>query len=135
MTPQRFLNGDNGAFGNIHDQLYNGSNVKHNSRNVEDELGFDPFQETQKAFAEIMASEQNHKTHSTGRSIRKNVSRTEINGFFFSPISGRGQINGVIHSQNGGQLPPPPGFVQQNAHMNSFGRYRCSPAVSVFGGR
>lgn len=98
MTPQRFLNGDNGAFGNIHDQLYNGSNVKHNSRNVEDELGFDPFQETQKAFAEIMASEQNHKTHSTGR----------------------GQINGVIHNQNGGQLPPPPGFVQQNAHMNSF---------------
>uniref|UniRef100_V5GR05 CCR4-NOT transcription complex subunit 4 n=1 Tax=Anoplophora glabripennis TaxID=217634 RepID=V5GR05_ANOGL len=98
MTPQRFLNGDNGGFGNIHEQLYNSSNVKQSSRNVEDELGFDPFQETQKAFAELMASEQNHKTHSTGRS----------------------QVNGVIHNQNGGQLPPPPGFVQQNTHMNSF---------------
>ncbi|KAJ8917269.1 hypothetical protein NQ315_002286 [Exocentrus adspersus] len=93
---QRFLNGDNGVFG----QLYNGTNVKQSSRNVEDELGFDPFQESQKAFADLMASEQNHKTHSTGR----------------------GQINGVIHNQTaGGHLPPPPGFVQQNAHMNSFG--------------
>lgn len=67
MTPQRFVNGDNGGFSNLHEQLYNSSNVKQSSRNVEDELGFDPFQETQKAFAELMASEQHHKTQSAGR--------------------------------------------------------------------
>ncbi|KAJ8953681.1 hypothetical protein NQ314_007289 [Rhamnusium bicolor] len=101
ISPQHFVNGENGGFGNLHGQLYGNSNVKHNSRAVEDDLGFDPFQETQKAFAELMASEQSHKTHSTGRGS---------------------QINGVIHNQNGGHLPPPPpGFVQQNTHMNSFG--------------
>lgn len=33
-----------------------------NLRNSEAELDFDPFQETQKALAEMMANEQNHKT-------------------------------------------------------------------------
>lgn len=105
VTPQHYINGDvsqqNTGYGNLHGQLYNNSNIKQNTRNVEDDLGFDPFQETQKALAELMASEHNHKTHSTGHS---------------------NQINGVIHNQSGSHLPPPPpGFVQPNTHMNSFG--------------
>ncbi|KAJ8980410.1 hypothetical protein NQ317_009405 [Molorchus minor] len=99
LTSPHFMNGDNGSFANLHGQLY--GSPKQNSRIVEDDLGFDPIHETQKAFAEMMASEQNHKTHSTGHS---------------------NQINGVVHSQNGVHLPPPPpGFVQQTTHMNSFG--------------
>ncbi|XP_060534137.1 uncharacterized protein LOC132706675 isoform X2 [Cylas formicarius] len=76
-----------------------------NSRNSEAELDFDPFQETQKALAEMMASEQNHKSHnSSGHS---------------------NQINGIVYNQNGSHMPPPPpGFVHQqqsSSHMNSFG--------------
>ena len=32
----------------------------------EDDLGFDPFQETQKALAELIANEQSYKTHNNG---------------------------------------------------------------------
>ncbi|KAF7286674.1 hypothetical protein GWI33_004699 [Rhynchophorus ferrugineus] len=77
-----------------------------NSRNSEAELDFDPFQETQKALAEMMANEQNHKTsiNSSGR-------------------NGQHQLNGLVqNNQNGNHiLPPPPGFLQQQTHMNSFG--------------
>nr|CAH7745106.1 unnamed protein product [Callosobruchus chinensis] len=99
---QHYMNGENGGFANLHSQLYGRTTIRPNTvKSSEDDLGFDPIQETQKAFAELMATEQSHKTqhNSTGRS----------------------QINGVIHSQNGGHLPPPPGFIQPNTHMNSFG--------------
>ncbi|XP_066251946.1 homeobox protein 5 isoform X2 [Euwallacea similis] len=81
-----------------------------NTRNSEAELDFDPFQETQKALAEMMATEQNHKQ--------------------YNPVlnTGRlGQMNGVVHNQNCTHIlpPPPPGFLQQQqqqqTHMNSFG--------------
>ncbi|KAG5874752.1 hypothetical protein JTB14_013117 [Gonioctena quinquepunctata] len=97
VNSQLYLNGENRGFGGTQSHMYGNSNSKQNSRNTEDDLGFDPFQETQKAFAELMASEQIHKTQSSGHS----------------------QINGI--SQNSGHLPPPPGFLQQNTHMNSFG--------------
>ncbi|CAG9830661.1 unnamed protein product [Diabrotica balteata] len=101
-TPIYNTNGENGGFGNLHGSLYNSSsNVKQNARTSEDDLGFDPFQETQKAFAELMATEQNQKSHNS---------------------IGHSQINGVNLNQNGHLPPPPPGFVQQNpSHMNSFG--------------
>ncbi|CAH1997107.1 unnamed protein product [Acanthoscelides obtectus] len=103
QQPQHYLGGENGRFANMHSQLYGRTTVRPMAtKSSEDDLGFDPIQETQKAFAELMASEQTHKTqhNSTGRS----------------------QINGVIHNQNGGHLPPPPpGFIQSSTHMNSFG--------------
>ncbi|CAG9861293.1 unnamed protein product [Phyllotreta striolata] len=96
-----YMNGENGGFGGVQGPQYNNSsNVKQCSKSPEDDLGFDPFQETQKAFADLMASEQNLKSHN-------NI--------------GRSQINGVNLNQNGHLPPPPPGFVQQNSHMNSFG--------------
>ncbi|CAH1111950.1 unnamed protein product [Psylliodes chrysocephalus] len=98
-----YMNGENGGFGNLQGPQYNNSssnNVKQTSRSSEDDLGFDPFQETQKAFADLMVSEQNQKSHSS---------------------IGRSQINGVNLNQNGHLPPPPPGFVQPNSHMNSFG--------------
>lgn len=79
-----------------------------NLRHQEDELDFDPFQETQKGLAELIENEQNIKLHG----IR-------------SGLSGQNQINGLLHSQNNGSHlpPPPPGFVQPNTtHMNSFGK-------------
>lgn len=71
-----YVNGENGGgFGHLGGNLY-GTNTanqiplpqqKQNIRsNNEDDLGFDPFQETQKAFAELMASEQNHKLQNPG---------------------------------------------------------------------
>ncbi|XP_049824961.1 uncharacterized protein LOC109604174 isoform X2 [Aethina tumida] len=70
-----------------------------NSGSREDELDFDPIQETQKAFAEMMANEQQQKQNGTARQHQQ--------------------------QQNGGSSylpPPPPGFVQPtNTHMNSFG--------------
>lgn len=110
-SPASFLNGENGS-SNGHiggHSLYGGGNnqipiQKQQSMRstTEDELGFDPFQETQKAFAELMASEQNHKLHHT---------------------TARNQMNGVVYN-NGSQMPPPPpGFVQSNPHMNSFGKF------------
>uniref|UniRef100_A0AAR5PXD5 CCR4-NOT transcription complex subunit 4 n=1 Tax=Dendroctonus ponderosae TaxID=77166 RepID=A0AAR5PXD5_DENPD len=77
-----------------------------NSRNSEAELDFDPFQVTQKGFAEIMATEQNIKQHNSGLSTGRS-----------------NQMNGLVHSQNNTHIPPPPpGFLQQQqAHMNSFG--------------
>ncbi|XP_023019993.2 CCR4-NOT transcription complex subunit 4 isoform X1 [Leptinotarsa decemlineata] len=99
VNPQPFMNGENRGFNEYHGHMYENSNLKQNTRTAEDDLGFDPFQETQKALAEMIASEQNHKTQSTGHS----------------------QLNGLVHNQNNSHLPPPPGFVQQNSHMNSFG--------------
>ncbi|XP_056638165.1 GATA zinc finger domain-containing protein 14 isoform X1 [Diorhabda sublineata] len=103
VNPPIYMNEDNGGFGNVHPPLFNSSsNIKQNNRSTEDELGFDPFQETQKAFADLMATEQNQKSHNS------NI--------------GRSQINGVNLNQNGHVPPPPPGFVQTNSsHMNSFG--------------
>ncbi|CAH0548687.1 unnamed protein product [Brassicogethes aeneus] len=75
-----------------------GHKPSHNSQQInrEDELDFDPIQETQKAFAEMMANEQQPPQLKTQQA--------------------RG-------APNGGYLPPPPpGFVQPgNTHMNSFG--------------
>ncbi|XP_044764021.1 uncharacterized protein LOC123320695 isoform X2 [Coccinella septempunctata] len=78
-------------------------------RNPEDELDFDPFQETQKGLAELIATEKSQtqgRPHMTTQGVH---------------------MNGLIHSQSnpglGHMPPPPPGFVQpQNStHMNSFG--------------
>lgn len=41
-------------------------------------------------------------------------------------VLGRSQINGVNLNQNGHLPPPPPGFVQPNSHMNSFGELFCN---------
>ncbi|KAL3270815.1 hypothetical protein HHI36_021336 [Cryptolaemus montrouzieri] len=77
-------------------------------QSAEDELDFDPFQETQKGLAELIATEKNH---TQGR----------------SSLTQSGHINGLVHSQSSGGVghlpPPPPGFIQQNSstHMNSFG--------------
>lgn len=82
------------------------SQQSQNSRNSEAELDFDPFQETQKALAEMMANEQNHKTSTSGR-----TNTQQMNGY-------------VQNNQNGNHIPPPPpGFLQQQqqTHMNSFG--------------
>lgn len=73
-----YVNGENGSgfghmgghgggslYGSTTNQI--SSQKQQNLRSTnEDDLGFDPFQETQKAFAELMASEQNHKMH-TGK--------------------------------------------------------------------
>lgn len=49
--------------------LEQGVSQQHNtSRNSEAELDFDPFQVTQKGFAEIMATEQHIKQHNSGLS-------------------------------------------------------------------
>lgn len=46
--------------------------------------------------------------------------------YVFLYIGRTGQINGLVHNQNGTHIPPPPpGFVQQQqqqTHMNSFGK-------------
>jgi len=42
------------------------SSQTNNPRNSEAELDFDPFQETQKALAEMMAAEQINKSHNSG---------------------------------------------------------------------
>jgi hypothetical protein len=42
--------------------------AKSRTPHSEDDLGFDPFQETQKALAELIANEQNYKTHNNGES-------------------------------------------------------------------
>lgn len=109
MHSTPYMNGDvltqNGQnFGPLHNSIYQNSVSigKHASR-PEDELDFDPFHETQKALAELIENEQNHKMDSPGR------------------ISN--QINGMVHSQTPNRYlpPPPPGFMQNNTHMNSFG--------------
>lgn len=54
------------------DSLYNGLGALNGGyqpennvgKHGEDELDFDPFQETQKALAELIENEQNHKLHS-----------------------------------------------------------------------
>lgn len=110
VTTPRYMNGDMAA---SHKQnmgydalsgmyMNNSTTESKQKRSSEDELDFDPFQETQKAFAELMASEQNSK----------------------NTLSGRGtQINGIVRNNqnNSSQLRPPPGFMQSNTHMNSFG--------------
>ncbi|KAB0791482.1 hypothetical protein PPYR_03282 [Photinus pyralis] len=104
----QFMNGDiNGqSFGSpsssLHNPHYQNSVGKNHSR-PEDELDFDPFHETQKALAELIENEQNHKVHHPGRATN--------------------QINGMMHSQNSNRHlpPPPPGFMQSSTHMNSFG--------------
>ncbi|XP_050314509.1 uncharacterized protein DDB_G0283357 isoform X2 [Anthonomus grandis grandis] len=110
QTPT-YTNGDtsllNGGIGSVHCLYSKPQGVSpqtQNTRNSEAELDFDPFQETQKAFAEIMANEPSHKQHNPGLN------------------TGR-QINGLVHNQNSTHIPPPPpGFLQQQqTHMNSFG--------------
>ncbi|XP_045466402.1 uncharacterized protein LOC123675156 isoform X2 [Harmonia axyridis] len=77
-------------------------------RHPEDELDFDPFQETQKGLAELIATE---KSQTQGRA---NMTQGV-------------HMNGLIHNQSNPGMghipPPPPGFVQpqNSAHMNSFG--------------
>lgn len=71
-----YVNGDiqhNGSYDNLHGQLFGNSSIKQNTRNSEDELDFDPFQETQKAFAELMANEQDIKTRTAGKNILDKV--------------------------------------------------------------
>ncbi|XP_044260641.1 uncharacterized protein LOC123008718 [Tribolium madens] len=101
-----YMNGDvaqNGYGGGYPGQIYQQQQQQHHQKSrthSEDDLGFDPFQETQKALAELIANEQSYKAHN-------NV---------------RGGVNGVVHSQSKSHLPPPPpGFVQPTTHMNSFG--------------
>ncbi|XP_022907066.1 serine/threonine-protein kinase pakD [Onthophagus taurus] len=69
----------------------------------EDDLDFDPFQETQKGLAELIENDQSLKLH-----LANSNGQTS-------------QMNGLLHSQGGNGMlpPPPPGFVQP--HMNSFG--------------
>lgn len=79
------------------------------SRHSEADLDFDPFQETQKALAELMETEQAHlKLHSGGH----------------GPLQNTQSLNGLIHGQSNSHIPPPPpGFVgNNNTHMNSFGK-------------
>ncbi|KYB26978.1 uncharacterized protein Cnot4 isoform X1 [Tribolium castaneum] len=106
-----FMNGDvvaqNGYGGGFQGQMYqNPQPVQKSRTHAEDDLGFDPFQETQKALAELIANEQSYKAHSN---VRGGMSSS--------------QMNGVVHSQSGKSHlpPPPPGFVQPTTHMNSFG--------------
>ncbi|VEN34963.1 unnamed protein product [Callosobruchus maculatus] len=64
------MNGENGGFANLHSQLYGRTTVRPNPvKSAEDDLGFDPIQETQKAFAELMATEQTHKTQHNSTDI------------------------------------------------------------------
>ncbi|KAF5290119.1 hypothetical protein FQA39_LY14900 [Lamprigera yunnana] len=125
MHSNQFINGDiltqNGQnYGPLHNSLYQGSvNIGKNVNRSEDELDFDPFDETQKALAELMETEQSHKANGAG-------SFKSIYYFFFlKNFLGRisNQINGLVHSQNSNRYmpPPPPGFMQNNTHMNSFG--------------
>lgn len=93
-----------------------------NRTHAEDELDFDPFQETQKGLAELIENEQNHKMHSnTGWFVLYrgwwfffNVACCLVRGNVV-------QINGM--QGVGAQMPPPPpGFMQPSStHMNSFG--------------
>lgn len=79
-----YVNGENGGgFGHLGGVNLFGNNQisSQKQQNIrptnEDDLGFDPFQETQKAFAELMASEQNHKLNNAGET------KTSISAFFF----------------------------------------------------
>lgn len=70
--PHHYVNGgdmvgQNGSYENLHGQLYGNTSITQNTRSSEDELDFDPFQETQKAFAELMANEQSLKTRTAGK--------------------------------------------------------------------
>lgn len=66
------LMGQNGAgvggylTGVMYPQQQPTSQQKPNRVHAEDELDFDPFQETQKALAELIENEQNHKLRNTG---------------------------------------------------------------------
>lgn len=112
-----------------------------NPRNSEAELDFDPFQETQKALAEMMAAEQINKSHNSGLHAGsfffKFTDVFRLSNSLFGFHSGRsGHTNGLIHSQNGSHIPPPPpGFVQQQqTHMNSFGMSFCISFSHFFAG-
>ncbi|KAL1501219.1 hypothetical protein ABEB36_006587 [Hypothenemus hampei] len=105
-TPSAYTNGDtsslhmNGFYPKSH--LGGGA-----PRNSEAELDFDPFQETQKAFADIIANESNHKPHNPNLNSGRPM-----------------KFNDIIHNQNNVHIPPPPpGFLQQQQthNMNSFG--------------
>lgn len=66
-----YSNGDmsllNGGVPNIYSKPQGvSSSQTNNPRNSEAELDFDPFQETQKALAEMMAAEQINKSHNSG---------------------------------------------------------------------
>lgn len=85
VNSSQFLNGDilntqNGSgYGQFSNQMYPGSaSVPVNAKNrmhAEDELDFDPFQETQKALAELIENEQNHKMHGKNFVIIQGVSK------------------------------------------------------------
>jgi hypothetical protein len=109
----QYMNGDvgqNGGYGYQGSSMFQSQQpqmAKSRTPHSEDDLGFDPFQETQKALAELIANEQNYKTHNNVRGGMQT-----------------GQMNGVVHSQGSKNHlpPPPPGFVQPTTHMNSFGK-------------
>jgi hypothetical protein len=70
----QYMNGDvgqNGGYGYQGSSMFQSQQpqmAKSRTPHSEDDLGFDPFQETQKALAELIANEQNYKTHNNGES-------------------------------------------------------------------
>lgn len=73
----QFINGDliNSQNYGQRNQIYhnNSLNGKSTRNHAEDELDFDPFQETQKALAELIENEQNHKLHNTSEYLFNHI--------------------------------------------------------------
>ncbi|XP_075230253.1 CCR4-NOT transcription complex subunit 4 isoform X2 [Lycorma delicatula] len=80
----------------------------------DDDLGFDPFHETQKALAEMIEKEeQNHRTYqpkllAMQHNHRINSCSKLIDGMRINPSAPRSRL-------------PPPGFTSTPNHMNAFG--------------
>lgn len=103
----------NGLFGNKAQQLPQ-------RPLADDELGFDPFQESQKGLAEFIENEQTVNGLLGGFGLNS----VPLNGG--KVLNVRSNLsNGMSHGPNGLNThhlpPPPPGFSQSTTHMNSFG--------------
>nr|XP_018906467.1 PREDICTED: CCR4-NOT transcription complex subunit 4 isoform X2 [Bemisia tabaci] len=71
----------------------------------DDDLGFDPFNETQKGFAEMIEKENQIKSRHTYMQHNNGLSNC-------SKLLDGLRINGTV--------PPPPGFTSTTNHMNAF---------------
>jgi CCR4-NOT transcription complex subunit 4 len=97
MQKQRLMNGkydggNGGQFNSQQNRMHNTPSQQYINPSVEDDLGFDPFKETQKALAELINDEVSQQQQQ--------------------------QMNGGQRSR----MPPPPGFNHiQNSSFNSFG--------------
>ncbi|XP_024084097.1 CCR4-NOT transcription complex subunit 4 isoform X2 [Cimex lectularius] len=79
----------------------------------DDDLGFDPFHETQKALAEMIEKEEQHRFQPTKLLNKHHNNRLNSCSKL---LEGLRLGSTVPHSR-----PPPPGFTSTPNHMNAFG--------------